>query len=171
MNVAAKIDHGDYRNGSELDHATIHVVKKEPPGQGKKTGSVNDGISKGWFRALPKILNQLQVGQTYEIEYRQGDSARFIDSAMLVVAEESPAVAHKITKAVRQAQPTPQPVPQHYDEPAPVLTMRDLTKDEQIFIEGALNRAIQVHQTSVHNVDDMISVVRNLHQVWSSAIE
>lgn len=167
MNVAvrARQDYGDARNGSELERTVITIETKEPPKTGK-TGSVKDAGGQGWFRAMPKILAQLQVGQTYEIEYRQGESARFIDSFMPV---EPPAVAQKIRDTVREVNPRPaqRVVREDYDQTTTQSAPPPVTKDEMIFVEGIINRAVQSRVVDPLNEEAMVELVTIQRNVWA----
>lgn len=128
MNVARRQDHGDYRNGQEIEIATITVADLKPPPASNRSGKIisEDGVP---YSAWPKQWAQFVKGQTYEIEYdsnvKDGVTYRNIVSFRLLAppdhqsrAQAEPAhVAKTVARAAAAQRPQPAAVKRDSMEP------------------------------------------------------
>lgn len=124
---------------------TITPSFVNPPGEGKKMGSVKlkDNTL---MLALPSVLSQMQPRSTYEVEY----------------TEETPTFKYRTIKSVKAASAVAPASGGGYGQ--------DKDTPMRIFICGAYNNAIQAGQLNILNEDDCLKAVEIQKRVWRQTL-
>lgn len=142
--------------------ATIVATKIFPPKPGKKRSTIVDERETLWG-AMPSIASKMQVGGTYDVEYKED---HFAGKTYLVIEGVWP---------VAGASPAPQPAPAA--EPLPVAPSasyttkygnQDMATAERIFVCGALNAILSNQNVAPGTLgtDDIVGYVFSLRESW-----
>jgi hypothetical protein len=124
---------------------TITVAHVEQPAQGRKQGTVIDTHGNKW-KVWPDKLANYSPGNTYDITYKvnnfKGFESKVIDNSVMKSAGQAP---------LQAAQPSFLPA--------------NYTKDEMIFVCGALNHALGA--TLTLNKVNVLGATNMLREVWA----
>lgn len=139
-----------------MPSATIIAAKVFPPKAGKKRGTIvtPDEVLYG---AMPPILNKVQPGGAYDIEYKED---HFQGKTYLVIEQISPA------KNQPQA-PAPSAGPSQQAR----YGVTDDKKSEQIFVCGAINATLGNAAVDPKNVSagELLELVNRLRYAWANS--
>lgn len=139
-----------------MPQTTITVAGILPPGQGKKQGKVKDTAGGSW-NVWGDKLHLFQMGATYDINYEENS---FNNTTFYLIKSFAPA-------STAGATPAPQPRPATLPSAMPVTS-----KDEQIFVCGALNNALANPNVSPFQLQttDMVNFVNLIRHTWRQTL-
>lgn len=165
----------------KLETATVTVQYVNPAKGPKRSGNIKD-VDGQIFSVWPNMLAQFDEGETYEIEFTSkvvdGVLYRDVKAAKHITPHGHQASTPPRSQATRQTPAQSQrsaPVNAHVEPPhEPQRQPRhngngngNGGKDEQIFVEGALNRLIQTHQVNINDVDGVVTAINSLREAWA----
>lgn len=131
-----------------LAKATIVAKYINPPKEGAKNATVKDDRNNIWLLD-PANMSQLREGEAYNIEYDQfkvksGDTLRKIERWEIKGAA----------------------LPAQTNKSSPIPNVAPIAKDEQIFVQGIVQRIKGRHGEEDLSVDGDVALVNHWREVW-----
>lgn len=144
-----------------MSNIVIQVVEIIQPEIGKKQGKVVDGTGKIWQVWADKI-HLFQLGQSYNITYK---TSTFQGKTYHTIDQSAPAGSAAIS-------PPSQPRPAQQAVGTVATTMPLTTKDEMIFVCGAINNTLSNPNVNPAEFTaiELIDLVKKFQATWRATL-